>query len=271
MFAAPSFKSMGCEVRRGGGRGRRRRKSAPSWRCCSASPCCRSGPAPLGSIPRRRPCCRPCARVPAIVDAGVRRAVGRHRRRAGRVRGLHRADRCAVRDRGRDPHLRASARHAAGQRGVSRRRRGRGEPDRHDGRVDAAHPPACSTPTASAQLKTHIVVFFILIVSNCGGLLTPARRSAALSRLPERRAVLVPAHAVAGLGARGGHAADAASYSGIGGSMRSETPRRAGARGARCASGLRVEGKANVLVALGIIAASAAACRTRGASCCSRR
>jgi hypothetical protein len=44
----------------------------------------------------------------------------------------------------------------------------------------------------------HLPIFFIFVVSNLGGLLTAARGSAAVPRLPERRAVLLDAGALEG-------------------------------------------------------------------------
>ena len=52
-------------------------------------------------------------------------------------------------------------------------RRAPRELHRHDRRVGAADPAAAARERAARQRKAHIVVFFIFIVSNCGGLLTP--------------------------------------------------------------------------------------------------
>ncbi len=105
------------------------------------------------------------------------------------------------------------------------------------------------------QLKTHIVVFFILIVSNCGGLLTPLGDPPLylgyLSGVPFWFPLtLWPAWAIAVsmllaafvLWDRRQHARETLD---------------ALALEALDTSGLRIDGKANLLVALGIIAASA--------------
>lgn len=105
------------------------------------------------------------------------------------------------------------------------------------------------------QLKTHIVVFFILIVSNCGGLLTPLGDPPLylgyLNGVPFSFPFTLWPAWVLGVGMlltafafwdRRMHAR--------------ETPAALALDDQR-ATGIRIDGKANALVALGIIAASA--------------
>ena len=51
----------------------------------------------------------------------------------------------------------------------------------------------CCAPTPGGD-KVHIIIFFIFLVANVGGSLTPAGRSAAVPGLPARRAVLLGHH-----------------------------------------------------------------------------
>lgn len=105
------------------------------------------------------------------------------------------------------------------------------------------------------QIKTHIVIFFILIVSNCGGLLTPlgdpplylGYLNGVPFSFPMR---LWPAWLLAvGMLLTGFVIWDRRMHA-------RETP-VALARDEQHATGIRIDGKANVLVALGIIATSA--------------
>ena len=78
---------------------------------------------------------------------------------------------------------RGSRSHAAHQHGVSGPGRRPGLVPRHDRGLHALDPPAAADqPGADAGEPT--VIFFIFLVSNIGGLLTPAGRSAALPGLP---------------------------------------------------------------------------------------
>jgi hypothetical protein len=81
-------------------------------------------------------CSPPCSRPPAASDQG------QHPRRAG------------------------------GEHGASRDRGGAGEPDRHDGRLDGDDPPVLRA-NDDRRHNAHVVVFFIFLVSNIGGSLTP--------------------------------------------------------------------------------------------------
>jgi hypothetical protein len=73
-----------------------------------------------------------------------------------------------------------------------------GERDRHDRRLDGAD-PALLRANVSRERTQHIVVFFIFVVSNCGGLLTPLGDPPLFLGFLKRRAVRVDASALEGV------------------------------------------------------------------------
>ena len=109
----------------------------------------------------------------------------------GGISELHRAAVRALHGRGRHPGHRQSARHARDQYRHAGVRHSDRQHRRHHRRRDDPDPAAAARERGRARSNAHVVVFFIILVANVGGALTPARRSAAVRRLPARRRFLL--------------------------------------------------------------------------------